>query len=247
MATAAMASRANQPVDRPGPTASRSITHPVATNAETTRTDSFASLMRALKSQEQIQVREWYETIGAPSMDDATPAQIAWMQARHYPMPADIARAKSMSTTDLKAAASTGDTTASILYAARLLKEYNTRISAGMPYSNPTQGRLAREAAGLMPRILASGSPFAGYLFAARYRLMYPRNTATNAATQLAGLVWASKFGDTRANRLLDTPLLQGVDAASAGAAMNLILKKATNANPALFLRPVVPIPSSNQ
>lgn len=244
------ASEAKQLPDQLTPGPSRSTTRWVAPNAGPARANSFANLLRELDPQEQAKVHGWYRRLGTPSMNDATPAQVAWMQARNYPMPADIARADSMSTADLKTAADTGNPTAQNLYLARLLVEYH-RVYGSINgpsdparYRDPNRRLLLHEINRSMPEILASGSPFAGYLFAARYRLMYPENTATNAATQLAGLVWASKFGDTRASRLLSTSAVQAVDAATAGAAMNLILKRAARANPRLFLIPPTPIPS---
>lgn len=219
---------------------------PAATEAPT---QSFARLMQALPAKEQAHVSDWYERMGGPSMDNATPAQVAWMQARHYPMPADVARAALMSKTELKSTADSGDTTSQILYVARLLGEYNAYVSTGTPmteaqYRNPNLAPLVIEIGRMMRQILPSGSPYAGYLYAARARLMYPNNGESNAATQLAGLVWASKFGDTRAKALLNAPAVQAVDAATAASAINLMLKTALYGNPTLFSTTVSPLPA---
>lgn len=248
---AATASATDRLADDASRQRSGDTVHPINPVTAAVQTKSFASLMRALPSKEQVRVSDWYERTGGPPMDNATPTQIAWMQARHYPMPADIARAASMSEAELKAAAGTGDTTAQILYVARLLDEYSAYVSAGTPmtparYRDPNFIRLGDEISRMMRQILPSGSPYAGYLFAAKDRLMHP-DIESNAATQLAGLVWASKFGDTRANRLLNTPTMQVVDAATAGSAIALMLNEAIYANPTLFSAPVVPLPPSNQ
>lgn len=212
----------------------------IAGSAAPTPTRSFTALMQALPAKEQSRVQDWYDRIGAPAMGDATPAQVAWMQANHYPMPADIVRAESMSKAELKAAG-TGDTTAQILYVASLLNEYGARASAGVA-SNRVADGLWIDVSATMRQILASGSPYAGYLFAAQDRIMHP-DTESNAATQLAGLVWASKFGDTRANALLNTPAVQAVGAATAATAINLMLKTALYGNPTLFSTTVAPLP----
>lgn len=230
-------------------------TYPVASNAPPPgNTRSFAALMRELKPQERVDVREWYHRIGGPSMDSATPAQVAWMQARHYPMPADIARAASMSESELKAAAGTGDTTARILYVARLLDEYNRLYgsingpSDPVRYRDPNRFRLLDQINVMMPQILASGSPYAGYLYAARDRLTNPGDKVSNAGSRLAGLVWASKLGDTRADRLLNAPVVQAVNASAGTTAMGLMLTRATlvTGDVSSFAMPVVPIPASN-
>lgn len=213
---------------------------------------SFTVLMGRLNARQQTQVRDWYSLIDAPAVDDATPAQVAWMQARGYPMPDDIARAESISQTELKTAAGTGDTKAQILYFANLLGEYN-RIYGSVKgpvdparYRDPNRIRLLDEINRTMLQVLASGSPYAGYLYAAEDRLMYSGDLESSAASLLAGLVWASKFGDTRADQILNSPTVQAVNAVTAGAAMNLMLKKALYANPALFSTSITPIPSSN-
>lgn len=209
-----------------------------------TSQSSFAALMQRLSALDQTRVRGWYRRIAAPEMDDATPEQFAWMRARHYPMPEDIARAESMSNNELRAAANGGDITAKILYEARLLEEYNAYVSAGMTYDNMNRLHLLDEINAIMPQILASGSPYAGYLYAARSRLMHPRDVEQSTRDQLAGLVWASKLGDTRADMLLDTPVMQAVVGGAGASAMSLMLARATMAgNPPSFTTPIVPIP----
>lgn len=209
----------------------------------TVRPGSFATLMQALPAPQQSRVRDWYERIGAPSMEAATAKQIAWMQARGYPMPADIAGAATMTTAELKTEAALGHPTAQALYLAHLLDQYHDVLAANVPFKNHHRIELVLEIFQAMRRELATGSPYAGYLYAASSRLMYPGNVEHNASARLAGLVWAVKFGDTRAIRELDQPTVQAVDAGTASAAMSLILGKALLANPRLFALPVVPIP----
>lgn len=244
-ATAPTASDANQSVDHVPQNAPGTATQAATSRAAPTPAQSFATLMRALPATEQTGVRDWYQRMGGPSMDDATPAQVAWMQARYYPMPADIARAESMSETELKAAAGTGNTTAQILYVARLLDEFHAHLAAGQSFFEvPT--RFIMGISATMPQILASGSPYAGYLFAAKDRLIDLGGVESKAATQLAGLVWASKFGDTRADRLLKTPTVQAVNSPMATMAMDRMLHEAVRGNPKLFSTPVSPIPPSS-
>lgn len=209
-------------------------------------TPSFAGLMQTLPAKEQTQARRWYQHIGGPPMNDATPAEVAWMQARHYPMPNDIVRAESMSDAELKAAAATEDPIAQILYVARLLDKYSANIERGMSFNDRGQVRLQTEIGQIMPQILASGSPYAGYLYAAKVRLMDSSGVESSASAQLAGLVWASKFGDTRANQLMNTPEVQAVDAALAIAEMSSMLNDATRGGEKVFSTPVVPIPATN-
>lgn len=207
---------------------------------------SFMVQLQALPANEQTRVSDWYRRIGGPPMDDATPAQFAWMRARNYPMPEDIARAAAMSDAELKAAAGAGNTIAKMLYCARLLDQFHAREAAGAPFGDPILMRLLSEISLLMPEILGSGSPYAGYLYAAKSRLMHPRNDEGNAADLLAGLVWAGKFGDTRAYRSLNVPNMQAVDAGTAGSAMASMLMTAIFANPHLFSTPAIPMPEAS-
>lgn len=230
---------------------SENITNHIPRSSTSIPKQSFSVLIQALPMEQRIRVREWYRRIGGPPMDGSTPAQVAWMQAQHYPMPADIVRAASMNDKELKAAANAGDTTAEILYTGRLLDEYSRRFAsataspAPVSWHGPERSRLVNEINLKLPQILASGSPFAGYLYAAKDRLMNPGDVESNAAALLAGTVWAIKFGDIRANRLLDDPTVQAVNAATATATMNLVLKDAMRHNPKVFSTPVIPIPSS--
>lgn len=230
-----------------------STAQPRGLRAATVQTQSFASLMQALPAKERILVSAWYEWLGGPSMDTATPAQVAWMEARHYPMPADIARAALLSESELKAAAATGDTLSGILYVARMLDNYNRVYdSVNGPsdparYRDPDRLRLLVEVDQTMRQLLASGSPFAGYLYAAKSRLMYPRDGELAASAKVAGLIWASKFGDTRADRMLLSPVLQAVNAGTAAAQVTAMLMWPLSDNPMLFSTPVVVMPPSNQ
>lgn len=201
---------------------------------------SLAMTLMALPPQDQSRIHDWYALMGGSPVGNATRAQIAWMQERHYPMPADILRAQSMSDQELKDAAETEGTLAQILYVARLLRNYDAAIRAGVePRDVPD--RLWTEVARLVPRILASGSAYAGYVFAASERIMHPGSD--NSATELAGLVWASKRGDTRADLRLRTPGMNAVSAASAVVAVNGLMSEALRNNPQLFSMPVLPIP----
>lgn len=228
------------------------VSKPGTRSTAPSETHSFAALMGRLDADQQVQVREWYSRINAPSMDKATPPEVAWMRARGYPMPADIARAATMSEAELKAAAGSGETTALVLYIARLLEIYERAYGSVQGrldparYRDPARIRLVLEVGRTMPQVLASGSPYAGYLYAAKDRLMCPGSVESNAASQLAGLVWASKLGDTRADQLLNDPFVRAVDAATASTAMSLMLHKAMYVNPQFLSMPVIPIPQDH-
>lgn len=159
-------------------------------------------------------------------------------------MPSDIVRAESMSDAELKSAANAADPVGSILYAARLLDQYNANVKVGAQFNQTEQLGLLVEIGRVMPQVLASGSPYAGYLYAAKARLMNPDNIELVAASQLAGLAWASKLGDTRANRLMDDPQVQAVDALLASVATNSMLSDALQGNAQVFAMPVAPIPA---
>lgn len=207
---------------------------------------SFTAMLQDLNAQDQARVREWYRLIDAPPMDNASPAQVEWMQARGYPMPADVIRAQSLSDGELKAAADTGGPTATALYIARRLAEYSEHSSAGMESYAISQVRVVVDTTLPMHHEIATGSPFAGYLYAARQRLLTPNDDEAIASAQLAGLVWASRFGDTRATLLLNAPNVQAVAAPNAASAMGLMLMQALHANPNLFTTSVVPIPEKD-
>lgn len=234
-----------QPVEKRSHTPLGNDVHHVKPDGATLGVQTYAMLMDALPATDQRTVRDWYDRLGAPPIDSATSRQIAWMQARSYPMPADIARAASMNNAQLKAEASAGEPTAQILYAARLLSDFQAMAATGVSSNDRRRLKLVIEIQQTTLQALASGSPYAGYLYAARTRLMYPDQGEAIIAAQLAGLVWASKFGDGRANELLLAPTLQAVDATTAVSAVSTMLVAAQAMNPRLFTATVVQIPRS--
>lgn len=213
-----------------------------ARTGPTTRLASFAALLHRLPAAQQASVREWYERMGAPSMQGATAAQVAWMRARGYPMPDDIARAAAMSDAELRATANHGNTTARVLLVARQMQSFAARMESTGGYTRWETSALP-DVILQMRELLGSGSPFAGYLYAAKARIMHPRNEEGVASSEVAGLVWASKFGDTRASLLLNDPRLQAANAAGATIEMSSMLSIALQVNPNLFSARPVAIP----
>lgn len=242
------ATTASVKMPRIGPSAdiTRHQSSDVVAAAATTGTQAtFTVLMNELPAQQRVLVRDWYERLGAPSTESATAAQTNWMRKQHYPMPSDIAHQASMSTAELKAAASTGRTGAQILYLARQLHNFGQHLAQGYGYTRRKISPLP-DIITTMRQLLGSGSPFAGYLYAAKARTLSPGNEKAIASARLAGLIWASKFGDTRATRLLNDPKMQAVNAGTVAVEVSTMLDTALQVNPQLFTTPVTPIPPSH-
>lgn len=232
-------------VGAPNGTAHQAAPRVDQSDAKPTATRSFTALIQELPLPQQRRVLQWYERIGVPTMENVTAEQVAWMEQRGYPMPAEIARAEVKSDAELKAEADTGDAIARTLYVDRLLDEYGRRTDArgsgdGLPL------RLIDGIGQAMPQILATGSPFAGYLYAAQARTMSAGDPNAVAAGQLAGLVWANQFGDSRAAILMKTPTIQAVDPWTAAVVMNSMLSDAIRENPMLLETAPVPIPAAS-
>lgn len=219
--------------------------------------ESFTALMSRLPAAQQAAVREWYHRIDAPPMRGATAGQVAWMRERHYPMPGEIARAATISTSELMAEARSGDTTAQILSIVRGLDDAERHQGQSGTSGMDSTARATFDATwGFMQEVLGSGSPFAGYLYPVydyEMNRILESSAGLNAnvverdpARKLAGLVWASQFGDVRATLLLQDPHMQAVDAFSAGMAVQLMLSQALHANPGLFASSVVQMPTQN-
>lgn len=139
-------------------------------------------------AQQQHQVREFYDRYGESVFRFVRPEQLDWMIHRHYPMPDDILEAAILDDQHLKGRSDAGDIVATSLYYDRLLADIAEAAKQGDP-SHRAQERLELER-----RLLASGSPFAGYLLAHGARV-----TGSGLASELAAYAWAGHSGDWRA------------------------------------------------
>lgn len=158
---------------------------------------NYNDLLQQYSPAQQAIIKAWYARYAADSLDFDSSGQWQWMQQHGYPTPDDVLRAAMLSTAQLRNLAISGDTKANFFYLARLLEgENNTQMSevAGAPNQNKIL--LQSEMSASMNRALASGSAFAGYMFASYYMALH--NGDAIDIGRAAGLTWADSFGDSR-------------------------------------------------
>lgn len=159
--------------------------------------NDFNALIAPLPDVRRAEVTAWYKQYAADSMAFSSAAQWQWMRKLDYPAPDDVLRAASLSEARLRELALHGDIKANFFYLARLESEIARAGGlAALPIAEQT--RLQGELTGSMDRALASGSPFAGYLFGGYYATLHGAEGA--AVGSAAGLVWAAANGDTNAH-----------------------------------------------
>ena len=154
---------------------------------------------------------------------------------RYYPMPDDILQAATLDDQRLKSMSEGGDPVATFLYYDRLLAGIDVAAAQGDPNSR-TQERVELER-----RLLASGSPFAGYALARGARV-----TKGGVAAELAAYAWAGHFGDWRGfeEALRTARAADDVVASTmALAEFSVLLKSSSLALPGSTQRAVIPFP----
>lgn len=121
--------------------------------------------------------------------------QLAWLVSQGYPMPDEIIAATKSSDEDLRRLAREGNLKAGAFYLERVSAAQERMISEGR--LNPLdriRGQELAETAEIEAKVLASGSPFGGYVLAQRGM------DANRGSQVLAGYAFASDLGDTRAS-----------------------------------------------
>lgn len=170
---------------------------PYGAAAAAAAVSDFGVLLARLPERRQAEVKAWYDDYAAGSMAFSSAEQWQWMRKLEYPAPDDVLRAARLSEARLRELALHGDIKANFLYLARLESEIARAGGlAALPIAE--QARLRAELTESMGRALASGSPFAGYLFGGYYATLHGAEGA--AVGSAAGLVWAAANGDTNAH-----------------------------------------------
>lgn len=162
-----------------------------------TAASNYSDLLQQYSPAQQTTIKDWYARYAMGSLDFDSSAQWLWMRQHGYPTPDDVLRAATMSTAQLRNLAVSGDTKANFFYLARLLDGKNNAQVSGV---SGTQDRneilLLSEMSESMSRALASGSAFAGYMFASYYVTLHDVDAV--GVGRAAGLTWADSFGDSR-------------------------------------------------
>ncbi len=177
--------------------------------------DNYQELLQLYSPTQQATIKAWYTDFSEHSMAFGNHAQWQWMQQHDYPTPDDVLRASRMSDAQLHDLATGGYTKANFFYLARLIDDYTMATQRSYASGNITELRTKLSAS--MNRALASGSPFAGYMFKHYYATLHGRDVAGVGAA--CGFAWASGLGDSRAlfanpRALMDFPSVSGTRAA---------------------------------
>lgn len=172
-----------------------------------------------------------YDTITSPE-------QVAWMAQHGYPMPEDILAAKNMSDDDLKRLSDQGNDKAGFLLYERMAARVRARIDDYVANGGDKE-QLFREDFSFALDFMKTGtffqslsknseSAYKGYAIA--YDASFDSDPLGRSTQIIAGLMWASAYGDSRANTDAlsnytrgDPELEQQVTAASA---MSVFMKE---------------------
>lgn len=169
----------------------------------------FPSLLASYSPKQQRTLKAFYGAYDDAMMQFSTPEQLAWLARRGFPMPEDVLAAQFLSDQQLINRSENGDTIATSLLAERWIQA-----------ADRTEDRPVSELVDiwrLEPRVLASGSPFAGY-FHARVRKFVanienadqPRVARMlSLHSRIVGYEWASLFGDIRASGSIQRSLIE--------------------------------------
>lgn len=198
------------------------------------RGSNTSEALSRLTEQQQNQVLEFYSRFGDSVFRFARREQLDWMIDRYYPMPDDILEAATLDDQRLKSMSDGGDLVATFFYYDRLLAEIDAAATQGDP-SYRLQERVELER-----RLLASGSPFAGYAMARGARV------TGGVATEMAAYAWAGHFGDWRGfeEALRAARAANDVEAsAMALAEFSVLLKSSSLARPGFTQKVVIPFP----
>ncbi|HMM58120.1 MAG TPA: hypothetical protein PKD77_11120 [Rudaea sp.] len=152
-----------------------------------------------------------YDTITSPE-------QVAWMAQHGYPMPEDILAATRMSDDDLKRLSDHGNDKAGFLLYERMAQRIRSRVDDYVA-SGGNKEQLLREdfsfaldamktATFLQSLYKDSESAYKGYAIA--YDASFESDPLDRSSRIIAGLMWASKYGDSRASSDALSKYIQG-------------------------------------
>lgn len=175
-----------------------------AGNAKIPRFENDDTLYASYSLEQQAVIRGFYSNFGdtglkGPYLYDSMFAfrnqrQLDWMAKNGYPLPDDVLAAAQMTTEDLFALAKKGNFKAKALL---LVREYEQDSSAPAAESGQMEHQI--ELAEFQNEVLMEGSPFAGYVWAAKHM---KKPTSDGRAGVIAGYAFAQTMGDDRASVL---------------------------------------------
>lgn len=142
-------------------------------------------LFSRLDSHDRGVARAFYGAYSSTVMEFARNEQLEWMSKGGYPMPSDVVAAEKLTDGELLKDFQQGDVVSGFLY-------YDRRISQLLSSGGKYEGLYELDELEL--KLIATGSPFAGYAIARRHMEL---DGDLDAA--MAGLAWAQFRGDHRA------------------------------------------------
>lgn len=176
-----------------------------AGNTKIPRFENDDTFLASYSVEQQAVIRGFYSIFGdtglkGPYLYDSMFAfrnqrQLDWMAKNGYPMPDDVLAAAQMTSEDLSALAKKGSFKAKALL---LVREYQQQDSGS---GSPESGQMASQIQlfEFQNEVLMDGSPFAGYVWAAKHM---NKSTADGRAGVIAGYAFAQTMGDDRASVL---------------------------------------------
>lgn len=175
-----------------------------AGNAKIPLVENDDTLLASYSAEQQAVIRGFYSIFGdtglkGPYLYNSMFAfrnqrQLDWMAKNGYPMPDDVLAAAQMTTEDLFALAKKGNFKAKALL---LVREYQQDSIS--PTAESGQMKHQIQLAEFQNEVLMEGSPFAGYVWAAKHM---KKPSTDGRAGVIAGYAFAQTMGDDRASVL---------------------------------------------
>lgn len=186
-------------------------------------------LRNSFGGSDRLVMNEFYSKFDQDALAFNSPEQYDWLVKNGYPMPEDVVAGYKMSIDDLGKLVDQGNVKASYFY---LMREIYKQDSGGLldklnksGYDSEWSARYSNAE----QVVMASGSPFAGYIFAARAAI-----DGKNSESIYAGYALASVMGDRRAlNALVNA---QNVDMRAFVSYLGTKMDMMRIANPNVFL-----------
>ncbi|WP_322082125.1 hypothetical protein [Burkholderia sp. BCC1972] len=186
-------------------------------------------LRNSFNGSDRLVMDDFYGKFDQNAIAFTKPEQYDWLVKNGYPMPQDVITAQKMSVDELGNLVDQGNIKASYFYLMREVYGKESESVLDKINKTGTDSQWSQRLVNAERLVRASGSPFAGYIFAAR--AAKEGNTPEGV---YAGYALASVMGDTRALNALAHA--ENVDTRSLVSALSVQMDMMRLANPNVFL-----------
>ncbi|KAJ3473087.1 hypothetical protein NLI96_g13138 [Meripilus lineatus] len=193
-------------------------------------------LRNSFSGSDRLVMDEFYSKFDQDAIAFNKPEQYDWLVKNGYPMPEDVVAGYKMSIDDLGKLVDQGNIKASYFYLMREIYKQNSGTLLDKLNKSGYDSEWSARYSNAEQIVMASGSPFVGYIFAARAAI-----DGKNPESVYAGYALASVMGDQRALNVLANA--QNVDMRAFVSYLGTKMDMMRIANPNVFLGKPVDFP----